>query len=408
MRSLPQNPPRTSFDAAPLDAGEIVFAGPQWPVAGRFLPLRALPPLVLDADTNTAHAQATAFLKAAEAEAQRLAPDEWLALLLGYEAAVALDPRWARHPHQPAFGPDAMAWVIQKAADEPPPSHDVTLALCLRDGEEPAHLERVETCREELRAGTLYQANLAHALRVSPQSRADAAAFFAAKTRSNPPNYAVRWEHAAGSLVSLSPECLVTFDLARDAERPREIRAFPIKGTVPRGPSQELDRQALEELATSAKDGAEHVMIVDLLRHDLGLIAKPATVTVEHFARALSLQHVHHLESVIHAALRSEVDLAAILRATTPGGSITGAPKSAAVDVIHALESGPRGPYTGTIGVIDAAGRGTFNLLIRTWIRPEAGEGALHVGGGIVVDSDPAAEFAETLAKARAFGSVEI
>lgn len=411
MCSLARNPLRFAFEAAPAGAGEIVFAGPKWPIAGRFCPARVLPPVHLDQDRSKAQAQAVAFLEAVEREAKALRDGEVLALLFGYEASVALDPRWVRHPRDPALGPDAMAWVITKAPEQPPPSHDVTLALCLREGEERAHLARVHKCREELVAGTLYQANLAHSLAVAPQSRADAAAFFAAKTQASdggsPPNYAVRWDHQMGSLVSLSPECLVQFDLARDGTRPREIRAMPIKGTHPRGKTPEADARAREALATSKKDAAEHVMIVDLLRHDLGWIAKPATVTVESFSRALPLQHVHHLESVVHAALREDVDIADILRATTPGGSITGAPKSAAVDVICDLESGPRGPYTGTIGVVDAQGRGAFNLLIRTWIRPEEGEGALHVGGGIVVDSDPAAEFAETIAKARAFGTVE-
>ena len=112
------------------------------------------------------------------------------------------------------------------------------------------------------------------------------------------------------------------------------------------------------------------------------------------------------LEVETVAALEPGTTLGTLLANTAPGGSITGAPKSAALDVIAALEPGPRGPYTGTLGVVDARGRGAASILIRTWLRPNAGEGALHVGGGIVADSDPDDEWRETLHKAAAFGPV--
>lgn len=149
-------------------------------------------------------------------------------------------------------------------------------------------------------------------------------------------------------------------------------------------------------------------MIVDLLRNDLGRVAVPGGVSVESLMHVVSTSSVHHLESTIAARLRDDVGVAKLLAAVAPGGSITGAPKSAAVDVIAALEDGPRGAYTGVLGVVDGHGHLVTSLLIRTWIRPDDGPGSLHVGGGIVVDSDPEAEWQETLHKAAAFGQVVV
>jgi anthranilate/para-aminobenzoate synthase component I len=122
----------------------------------------------------------------------------------------------------------------------------------------------------------------------------------------------------------------------------------------------------------------------------------------------VSTSSVHHLESTVSARLRDDVGVAELMTALAPGGSITGAPKSSAIDVIAALEDGPRGPYTGVLGLVDRHGHVVTSLLIRTWIRPDDGAGSLHVGGGIVVDSDAEAEWQETLHKAAAFGDVVV
>jgi anthranilate/para-aminobenzoate synthase component I len=149
-------------------------------------------------------------------------------------------------------------------------------------------------------------------------------------------------------------------------------------------------------------------MIVDLLRNDLGRVAVVGGVTVERPLAMLSAPNVHHLETTVHARMRPGIGLEALLHATAPGGSITGAPKSSAIEAIHALEDGARGAYTGVLGVVDGAGHFATSLLIRTWLRPDDGTGALHVGGGIVVDSQPDGEWDETLHKARAFGDVTV
>lgn len=337
-----------------------------------------------------------------------LADDQLCVFLLGYEASAALDPLAHRHARDEKLGPDAWVRVYRKASgalvddDENAVGEGRPLSLSLPPKARERHVERVARCREHLVAGTLYQANLAHPLVVEERSVAEAARWFLERIQEQePPFAAFVHEEAWGSLVSLSPECFLTWDLTEG-----RAAAYPIKGTRPRGATPDEDARLLDELLSSEKDAAEHVMIVDLLRNDLGRVATSGGVTVTKLMRPLSVRNVHHLESEIRAQLRGGTRLSELLEATAPGGSITGAPKSAALDVIHELEGGPRGPYTGVLGVVDARGRGAASLLIRTWVRPNGAEGRLHVGGGIVVDSDPDEEWQETLDKAGAFGAL--
>lgn len=366
---------------------------------------------------------------------ESLAPDDVCVFLLGYEASAALDPLAPRHAREAGYGPDAWLRVYRCGvrlddggrteaffAGQAPPQQlasllegaphgrgddegepaPPSLSLTLPHDARSRHVERIARCRQHLYAGTLYQANLAHALVVEEQSATDAARWFLARTAAEEPPFAAfvddeQW----GSLVSLSPERFLTWDLEEG-----RAAAYPIKGTRPRGATTEDDASLLRELFDSEKDAAEHVMIVDLLRNDLGRVAETGGVEVTALMRGLSVKNVHHLESEICARLRPGTRLSDLLLATAPGGSITGAPKSAALDVIHELEERPRGPYTGVLGVVDGRGRASSSLLIRTWIRPDGAAGTLHVGGGIVVGSDPDAEWQETLDKAAAFGSL--
>lgn len=330
--------------------------------------------------------------------------------LLSYEACVALDalenPRLPRRPRDPTLGPDVLVRRC-RALSVPPTSTEEGRAASpepaprIRAPDHAAragHLGRVAAARELLLDGVIYQANLAHRLEVEPMSFDEGLAFFQSATAVlAPPCAAFVDVPGWGSVVSLSPERFVMADF--DA---RVARTFPIKGTRPRGHDTAEDESLLAELCASEKDAAEHVMIVDLLRNDLGKIAVPGGVTVERLLDVLSVKNVHHLETTISARLRDGVRVSDMLEATVPGGSITGAPKSSAVESICALEEGPRGPYTGVLGLVDGD-RLYSSLLIRTWLRPDDGPGSLHVGGGIVVDSEPAAEWQETLDKAAAF-----
>jgi anthranilate/para-aminobenzoate synthase component I len=399
-------PPGAAATSTRVERGVSLLGGPAFVGDGGALALTRVEIL--------ADGAADAVVDAADAAWPGLAPDERVLFLLGYEAANALDARAPRRAADPSLGPECFAWrcrVVPTPTPTPTPTPSVelrpaaprpTLALTTTTAARDAHLARIAAARELLLDGVIYQANLAHRLRVAPQSFAAGAAFFASRS----PGVACAalvdvpgW----GSFVSLSPERFVVGDLGT-----RDVWTCPIKGTAPRGRTPDEDEALAATLRTSAKDHAEHVMIVDLLRNDLGRVATVGGVTVERLLAPLTTPNVHHLETTIHARLRPDVGLGALLRAAAPGGSITGAPKSSAVQAIHDLEDGPRGAYTGVLGVVDGAGRFVTSLLIRTWLRPDEGPGALHVGGGIVVDSDPEKEWQETLHKARAFGDVVV
>jgi para-aminobenzoate synthetase component 1 len=197
------------------------------------------------------------------------------------------------------------------------------------------------------------------------------------------------------ALVGNSPERFLSRTSAG------QVETWPIKGTRPRNLSDLAQRNAAELLA-SAKDRAEHVMIVDLERNDLGRVCETGSVRVMDLCQVLTLPTVHHLVTKVRGQLRPEVGLVELLRATFPGGSVTGAPKIRAMEIIEELEPARRGPYTGVTGWLGAAGDLDFAVAIRTaLIRDE--RLTLWVGGGIVADSQPAAELAETWDKARAF-----
>jgi para-aminobenzoate synthetase component 1 len=161
-------------------------------------------------------------------------------------------------------------------------------------------------------------------------------------------------------------------------------------------------RRLRAELVTAAKERAEHVMIVDLERNDLGRVSAPGSIAIEGLARVMELPTVFHLVTTVSGRLRRDVGLAALLRATFPGGSITGAPKKRAMEIIEELEPVRRGPYTGATGWLGAAGDLDLAVAIRTAL-VRGDRLTLSVGGGIVADSRPAAELAETEAKASAF-----
>lgn len=178
-----------------------------------------------------------------------------------------------------------------------------------------------------------------------------------------------------------------------------EVETRPIKGTRPRGSTADEDEARRRELLASTKDRAENVMIVDLLRNDLGRVCAYGTVHVEALCRMESFRYVHHLVSEVHGRLRPGLGAVDLLRAAFPGGSVTGAPKVRAMEIIAELEPTARGPYCGSLGYIGFDGSMDTNLLIRTFT---IGRGWVQfpVGGGIVADSTPEAEYQETLHKA--------
>jgi para-aminobenzoate synthetase component 1 len=262
------------------------------------------------------------------------------------------------------------------------------------------HRRRIERTRAWIAAGDLYQANLAHRLTCAVAGHP--LDLYLRLREANPAPYMGYLEWAGeprGALLSSSPELLLEHD-------GRLARTRPIKGTAPRGRTGAQDRELAAALLASEKDKAELAMIVDLERNDLGRLARAGHVWVEGFPTLASYARVHHLMADVVAETRPGVTALDLLGALFPGGSVTGAPKLAAMERIAELEGEGRGFFCGALGFADARGRGIFNVLIRTLLwRPRAGapgsgEASFRVGGGITWVSDAAAEERETLDKA--------
>lgn len=251
-------------------------------------------------------------------------------------------------------------------------------------------IKRVQCLRDYIAAGDIYQANLTHALTAlwSPPDWA----FYCRLCAVSPAPYSCFLRLGDTTVLSASPECFLRLDGLK-------ISTEPIKGTRPRSIVKSKDAALARELITSEKERAELVMITDLERNDLGQICDYGSVRVSSLCRLKSFAQVHHLVSTVEGRLRSDVTPLQAVRACFPGGSITGAPKKRAREIIAEVESGPRGIYTGALGWFDWSGRAVFNMAIRTLVLRQ-GQATFGIGAGIVADSDPAMEYEETLHKA--------
>ncbi|MEA5358699.1 aminodeoxychorismate synthase component I [Amycolatopsis sp., V23-08] len=250
------------------------------------------------------------------------------------------------------------------------------------------HRDAVKACVHAIEAGELFQANICS--RFTGTFSGSPAALFAAGVSSLAPRRAAFLAGGWGSVVSFSPELFL-------ARHGRSASSTPIKGTLPRrGPSDDGNAFLLRQ---STKDVAENVMITDLVRNDLGRVCEVGSVTVPSLLRVRPAPGVWHLESTVSGVLGPAVTDASLLDATFPPGSVTGAPKIRALDLIAALEPCARGVYTGAIGLASPAAGLELNVAIRTF-EIAAGAIALGVGGGITADSDPEAEWQECLHKA--------
>ena len=263
-----------------------------------------------------------------------------------------------------------------------------------------AYLDAVERARRYIAAGDIYQVNFAQ--RFSAPYGGSGFDLYRRLRSVSPAPFAayldLRSDFGSVEVLSSSPERF----LLADGDR---LETRPIKGTRPRGATPAEDAREVAELRGSVKDRAEHLMIVDLERNDLGRVAATGTVRVPEFAALETYAQVHHLTSTVEARRREGVGLEALLRATFPGGSISGAPKIRALEIIDELEPTVRGVYTGAIGYVSARRasedwRLDLNIAIRT-ITLADGVAHLHVGGAIVHHSDPESEYVETLDKAR-------
>ncbi|WP_234920357.1 aminodeoxychorismate synthase component I [Aeromonas veronii] len=249
--------------------------------------------------------------------------------------------------------------------------------------------EKFTRIQEYLAAGDCYQINLTQRFSAPYQGDEWQAYCLLASANKAPFSAFIRLPDSA--LLSLSPERFLLLD-------GRHIETKPIKGTRPRHPDPATDRQVARELAQADKDRSENLMIVDLLRNDIGRVSRPGSVSVPHLFAVESFPAVHHLVSTIHGELDARWQGVDLLRACFPGGSITGAPKIRAMEIIEELEPQRRNAYCGSIGYLSQHGRLDTSICIRTLIA-EAGRLHCWAGGGIIADSDADSEYQETYDK---------
>jgi para-aminobenzoate synthetase component 1 len=305
------------------------------------------------------HWERRAFVFAAGEQAE--ARTAWALARLGRKARFA-DPSWEIEPE-----PDQTADQYRRA---------------------------VRRTIDYIEAGDIYQANITQRFQAGLPQGFDRLALYDALRNRNPATFAAFVDFGATALLSSSPERFLKVEGGM-------IETRPIKGTRPRGSNPALDATLGRELLASEKDRAENLMIVDLLRNDLGRVARLGSVEVPVLIGLESYATVHHLVSVVTAELDAGKRAVDLLRAAFPGGSVTGAPKIRAMEIIAELEPTERGPYCGAIGYLSAGGAMDTNIVIRTILI--AGDRiSFQVGGGIVADSDPQAEWEESLTKAKA------
>ena len=281
---------------------------------------------------------------------------------------------------------------IQRAAAEPLQPPRRAAGSSIREEDDEQFLRAVARAKDHIAAGDIYQANLSRGWTTQFVEQQDAARLYAALSAANPAPFAglVRWRDAA--IISSSPERLLQ---VRDGV----ASTRPIAGTRPRAMDRDDDDRLSVELFANPKERAEHVMLIDLERNDLGRVCEAGSVEVDEMMALESYAHVHHIVSNVRGRLRTGIAPGEAIRAVFPGGTITGCPKVRCMQIINELEGVARGAYTGSFGYLNRDGSLDLNILIRTMVM-QGRTLQLRAGAGIVADSEPRAELAETRAKA--------
>ncbi len=302
---------------------------------------------------------------------------------------------------RPGMGSDGWARLVERLRDgdrawpRPAPAAAFSATGVLRTSlDRRAYARAFDRVAAYIREGDCYQVNLTLGFEVPVEG--DPLSAYAWLRRRSPAPWGAFLGLPWGTVLSNSPEGFLTLEGGHVITR-------PIKGTRPRRGHPAADRAQIEALRASAKDRAENVMIVDLLRNDLGRVCRPGSVRVPHLCRVQTYANVHHLVSSVTGTLAPGRDALDLLRACFPGGSITGAPKRRAMQIIAELEPWPRGVYCGAIGWLGFDGDMSLNIAIRTAVHQPAGGGAIlrfGAGGGIVADSQCDREYAECYDKA--------
>ena len=341
-----------------------------------------------------------------------------LAGYIGYDFGRSLEPH-TRLPKFPALCPDLMlhvydagiafdhlqerAWIIsttgEARADElerllkckPQALGSSAIDNWSSNFTRESYESAVSRTVEYILAGDIFQANISQCFSAKIPDGFDALAFYKRLRALNPATFSAFLDYDEVQIASSSPERLLSFD-------GKTVEARPIKGTRRRDPNPALDAALVAELASSRKDRAENVMIVDLLRNDLSRVCAPGSVRVPVLCGLESYASVHHLTSVITGELKPDKSVGDLIAAIFPGGSITGAPKIRAMEVIAEIESQGRGVYCGSIGYFGFNGQVDLSIAIRT-VMFSNGTARFQGGGGVTARSEPAAEYDETLTK---------
>ena len=345
-------------------------------------------------------------------------------LYLGYELAAQIETR-LRLPAGSAVLPVAMAtrfrsavirdhrqkasWIVAEPGQQELAGRiKADVAALSRQGSGPAaenpviavteaepflYTQAVARILDYIREGDVFQVNLSRQWDIDFSQPVDPVSIYRQLCIHNPAPFSGLLDLGDATIISSSPERLV-------AVRAGQVETRPIAGTRPRSLTGSVDRAYSTELLAHPKERAEHIMLIDLERNDLGRICVPGSIAVNELMALESYAHVHHIVSNIRGSLRADVTPGQVMRAVFPGGTITGCPKVRCMEIIAELEHAARGAYTGSMGYLNRDGSMDLNILIRTMVS-HAGRISLRAGAGIVADSVPEAELAETRAKAR-------
>ena len=262
----------------------------------------------------------------------------------------------------------------------------------INEAPEQPYLAQVKKIKRYIIDGDVFQANLSRPWQVDINDDINDVDIFNALSKSNPGSFAALARLGEATVISSSPERLVQ-------SKNNVVETRPIAGTRPRN-SDSDDAAISKELLEHPKEQAEHIMLIDLERNDLGRVCKSGTVKVDELMALESYQHVHHIVSNVQGVIREELSPIDVIRAVFPGGTITGCPKVHCMEILTEMEGEQRGAYTGSLGYINRDGSMDLNILIRTMMRA-GNKISFRAGGGIVADSDPQRELEETRAKAK-------
>ncbi len=289
----------------------------------------------------------------------------------------------------------------QEAATAITENVDEKIALeSLIEADPSSYLSQVEKIKQYIVEGDIFQANLSRQWQAVLKQDINDTCLFRVLSKQNPSSFAAMACLPEMTIISSSPERLVSLTVSPSAGVNAIVETRPIAGTRPRNDNEQSDKALAKELLSHPKEQAEHIMLIDLERNDLGRVCRPGTIEVNELMTLESWQHVHHIVSNVRGELADNKSPIDVLRAVFPGGTITGCPKVRCIEILAEMEQQARGAYTGSLGYINNDGSMDFNILIRTMVR-EANKITFRAGGGIVNDSIAEKELEETRAKAK-------